>query len=100
MIKIIMFMVTMIITMIIMIIDDARSPLFNNQIEVHRPRLKYKEDLSKAPPKESGTFLVNIIIIIMTLIMMIVMMVVWCTPAIGIKCVVIQMKQILFFFFM
>jgi len=35
------------------------SPLFNNQIEVHRPRLKYKEDLSKAPPKESGTFLVR-----------------------------------------
>ena len=96
MIKIIMFMMTMIITMIIMIIDDARSPLFNNQIEVHRPRLKYKEDLSKTPPKESGTFLVNIIIIIiMTLIMMIVMMVVWCTPAIGIKCVVINMKQIL-----
>ena len=54
----------------------VRSPLFNNQIEVHRPRLKYKEDLSKAPPKESGTFLVMMMMMILVMVMLMVMVII------------------------
>ena len=66
---VIIIIIIIVIIIVIIIITITRSPLFNNQIEVHRPRLKYKEDLSKAPPKESGTFLVIMMSMTMTMMM-------------------------------
>ena len=70
------FIVIIIIIIISIIVNMLRSPLFNNQIEIHRPRLKYKEDLSKAPPKESGTFLVMMMMMILVMVMLMVMVII------------------------